>query len=213
MLNACRHSLLSCSIPLTKGIGKVHAPYAHKQINGLHVAALQAKLLPGDIFMTRTDGELSNLFIPGFWSHGAVYAGGGMVVEAIGVGVVLKDLATFMMTKDYVSAWRPLFASQAVMARAAAWATAQRGRPYDYLFMGGNKAFYCFELTYAAYREGSGLKAPWALRTTWGQETVVGADIENAKDKWQRLWDSRGFATVLDAGRFKLVPVEAALAA
>jgi hypothetical protein len=207
-IHTVRRSLLAAAVPTTKLIGKVHAPWAHKKVGGLHYNAALALLEPGDVLMSRTDGELTNLFIPGFWSHGAVYVGDGWVVEAIGEGVVYTDLVTWMTTKDAVRVCRPLFASYAQREAAALWARSFVGRRYDYSFASGNDAFYCFELTYAIYQKAMGDESPWTLRKTWGVDTVVGDDFDAATDKWGFPFDSRGWQPIRVAGKPHLVPVE-----
>jgi uncharacterized protein YycO len=134
-------------------------------------------------FVTRTEGELTNLFIPGYWSHCAVYVGGGFVMEAIGKGVAKTDLTDFLMGKDHAMILRPLFANDAQMAKAAAWSLTQEGLPYDYEFEGGSKKFYCAMLYYAALKVGMDGQSPFTLRETWGVQTVTPDDFPNAKDK------------------------------
>jgi hypothetical protein len=191
VIQALRRHLLAASVPITKWVGRVHAPFSHKRVQGLHVVEALKVARPGHVLMSRTLGELTNLFIPGFWSHGAIYAGDAWVLEAVGDGVRLTDLVTFMTTKDYVAICAPRFATEEQQGFAAAWARQQLGRPYDYAFSSGNKAFYCFELTYAAYQAATGNASPWTLRPTLGVDTVVGDDLERAKDKWEFVFDSR----------------------
>lgn len=200
MLDAIRRTLLAASVPFTKRLGKVHSPFSHKEISGMHYMDAKTKLIPGQVLLTRTEGELTTAFIPGFWTHGAIYAGDGWVIEAIGAGVVKTDLVSFMMTKDVMAACTPLFATTEQRQAAVAWAVKQLGDPYDYDFISGNKAFYCFELTYAAYQEATGKASPWQLRKTLGVDTVIGDDFEKAKDKWLFGWDSRQMKAGRDAG-------------
>jgi uncharacterized protein YycO len=200
MLDVIRRKLLTWAMPVTKDLGKVHAPFSHKGISGMHYMDLKTKLVPGQVLLTRTEGEMTTMLIPGFWSHGAIYVGDGWVIEAVGAGVVKTDLVSFMMTKDVMSVCSPLFATTAQRLAAVAWATRQLGTPYDYDFRSDNKAFYCFELTYAAYQEATGRASPWKLRQTMGVDTVVGDDFEKAKDKWLFGWDSRQMSAGRDAG-------------
>lgn len=207
-MKALRRQLLAASVPITKAIGRLHAPYTHKRVSGVHVLASQRLLRPGHVLMSRTRGELTNLFIPGFWSHGAIYVGDGFVAEAIGEGVVLTDIVTFMTTKDAIAICAPLFASDAEMTTAAAWAREQRGKKYDFEFTSGNDAFYCFELTYAAYHVALGGASPWELRSeTMGVPTVLGDDIERARDKWRIAFDTRATAVERIDGVLQLVPL------
>ncbi len=192
MLKAFRRGLLAMSVPITKWVGHVHAPWTHKRISGRHYLAAKGILQPGDVLMSRTDGELTNVFIPGFWSHGAVYVGNGEVVEATGDGVHKTDLLSWMLTKDYVRVCRARFATALQRSDAAYFARSYIGLPYDYGFASGNKALYCFEITYVAYRAACGVDSPWTLRTeTLGVATVIGDDFDRSRDKWDFVWDSR----------------------
>jgi len=57
--------------------GKRVTPRVRKRLEGL----LQA----GDVIVTRHDDALSNLFLPGFWPHGALYIGSAEERDALGV--------------------------------------------------------------------------------------------------------------------------------
>lgn len=197
IVSSIRHFLLDVSVPITKWIGHVHAPFTHKRMALRHFCALKECLIPGDVLMSRTDGELTNVFIPGFWSHGAVYVGDSQVVEVTGEGISNPPvpLMYFVLTKDYVRACRPLFANRDQMQAAADWCRAQAAAlprvPYDYDFASGNRALYCFELSYVAYQAATGNKSPWQLRETLGVQTVIGDDFDKAIDKWETIYDSR----------------------
>ncbi len=56
--------------------------------------AVRAKVLdfcrPGDVFITRHDDALSNVFLPGFWPHGALFLGNAVQRAALG----LPDIET-----------------------------------------------------------------------------------------------------------------------
>ena len=87
--------------------------------------------------------------------HAAIYVGNMgsgdicYVAEAVGRGVVLTDLVTFMTTKDIIIGCKPKFIREDVSGFIYAIHQATRGsigKPYDYLFNRDGKAFYCFEL-------------------------------------------------------------------
>lgn len=188
---AIRRNLLRVAIPLTKIIGKLHSPFSHKLIHAKEYRDFAAKAEVGSVFLTKTFGELSGPLIPGYFKHGAIYVGNGLVVEATMAGVHSTDLIDFLMTKDVVALVRPLFANEDQRKAAALWALTQVGAPYDYEFKSDNKAFYCFELTYASYKEAMGEASPWELREVWGEPTVVSEDFLEATTKWQMVADTR----------------------
>lgn len=190
MLSLIRRKLLDALTPELKLVGEAHMPYTHKLVNGLDFYSVQKLIKPGMIWLTHIDGEASGLLIPGFWSHAAVAVDDRSVVQATGdQGVVITDLVSFLLSKDYVILLRPSFATDAQMGAAAAWAAKQVGAPYDYDFGGGTtKAFYCSELVWASYREAVGSDVPFMLEKTLGVDTVVPNDIAKAADKFPVVW-------------------------
>ena len=149
------------------------------------------------IWLTRMEGEATNLFIPGFWTHAAIVVDDKAVIQAISSGVVATDLISFLLTKDYVGLFDPTFADAGGHTLAAAWAAKQIGAPYDYEFGMNVKAFYCSELVWAAYREAMGPdNAPFKLRKTMGVDTVIPDDIGQAKDKFKSVWASASCGAV-----------------
>lgn len=47
----------------------------HSLISAAQIAVLQKKLLPGDVLLVRREWFLSNIGLPGFWPHAALYIG------------------------------------------------------------------------------------------------------------------------------------------
>jgi hypothetical protein len=192
-----RCTMLRALTPVTKVVGKIHIPHVcavtdtdYREINSL--------LLPGMVFLTRTNWNLTNLLIPSEsgYKHGAIYVGNGIVVEATGKGVATAWLEEFLCSKDKVRVLFPLFADAEERKEAARFAMTLVGRPYDYEFKSGLEALYCFEVVYAAYREAR-LKRQekayvvpnldWDLREFWGETTVVADDFVKAVDKWRTV--------------------------
>ena len=61
-------------------IAELTQPLVKKRGAGKRVTPdIRAQLLslvrPGDVFVTRHDDAMSNLFLPGFWPHAALYIG------------------------------------------------------------------------------------------------------------------------------------------
>jgi len=185
-----RRFLLKLLYPITQRLGKVHAPWSHRAIKSYHYREIRKLIRPGDVFLLQKSGELSNLFIPGFWGHASIYCDKDRVVEAVGIGVVNTDLIDALLSRDAVMVRRPKFATPAEQKKAADWALQQIGAEYDLFFDPGNKAFYCSELIWMAYEKTMGV-TPFTLRQTLGLNTVTPEDIANANDKWETIYDSR----------------------
>lgn len=193
--------ILNTAIPITRFIGRMHAPFSHKLIKAIDYREACEVLTPGSILLSNSRGEFSNLFIPGFWSHAAIYTGNKTVVEAVGRGVVSTDLLDFMFSKDYVCVLTPTFATSEQMESASKWATDQIGCRYEYSISSSGlddalplssdkkeRAFYCSKLGYLAYKDACGT-SPFTLRETYGLETVTPQDFYNANTKWIVKWE------------------------
>ena len=123
---------------------------APKRVNGeLREAALD-QVRPGDVFVTRHDDALSNLFLPGFWPHAALYlgtsdelgragieappgdVGGAWFLESKKDGVRLRRAEETLHVDAFVVLRPPLEAAD--LARAITRAACHLGKPYDFLF-------------------------------------------------------------------------------
>jgi hypothetical protein len=86
------------------------------------------------------------------YSHAAVYAGGGAVIEATtfhpsGFGVARTGVVEFLTGRKSVCVLRPPYPSAAARAALLAWLEQQLGKPYDYRFSRRNPdAMYCAKL-------------------------------------------------------------------
>lgn len=144
--------------PILKLASKIGNPEPHVTAEFYYLA--QGLLKEGDILLSREDLKTINLFIPGFWSHVAIYAGEGKfketVVEAIGKGVVQTPLVQWILQKDHIAILRFTDATLEHGLKAAKFALAQEGKPYDYQVSPGTQAWYCAELAWGAYKNAMG---------------------------------------------------------
>lgn len=141
-------------------------------------------LRDGDILLSREAWHFTNMFIPGYWSHAAIYQeglDGGMVVEAVAPTVQIVSFIDWAMRKNDWVVLRPCTEEPLDGLRAASWASEQEGLPYDYQFDETNQAFYCSELVYQAYFHTNSMWTHWfTLRRTMGYLTVTPDDFYSA---------------------------------
>lgn len=206
-----RKTLLNVASYLSQQIAKIHMPWSHKKIVGHDYRTYSNLAQIGDVLSTRTDGELSNIFIPGFFGHVAIVVSPRTVVQATTAGVVETDLAEFFfINKDYIVASRPTFATIEQRHQAAEYALRQVGKPYNFsmglsdVLLGALKTnrpdfshsnikrFYCSELVYSAYKAAV-VENPFILREVMGEETIIPSDFFDASGKFSTFWFSQSF--------------------
>lgn len=128
----------------------VKAAGAPKRISGGLRAEVLRRSRPGDVFVTRHDDALSNLFLPGFWPHAALYLGTTAEVERMGMPVPAGEGGGpwFLESKKDGVRIRPADETLAVdalvvlrspldeteLADAIRRAASHLGKPYDFLF-------------------------------------------------------------------------------
>lgn len=147
--------LLELIRPIVKKIGAIHIPFSRKKVTGVHYYAYRDQIFPGTILLSSTNGEFSNILNPMKIKHGGIYIGMfnniGYVLEATGKGVYLKDLVTFMTTKDLVMGLNPKIEVNETDLRSKI--DKYLGASYDYQFSSDNKSYYCYELIAKIYND------------------------------------------------------------
>jgi len=186
-----RLSILNFFLPISKFISLVHAPFSRKKIYSKHIESIKEHLKPGAVLVTNTEGQLSNLFIDGNYSHAAICSvKEGIIIEAKTTGVMRNNILDFMISKDQIVVLHPTFCDEDGMKFAALMCESAVGSEYDFLFDPANKAFYCSELVQFGYNKFG----VWTKRKTLGVDTVLPIDfINSAKSKapkWTIVWDS-----------------------
>lgn len=159
--------LSGCSIaemkqPFVKPIG------AGKRVDDGVRARLENYLKPGDVLVTRHEDALSNLFLPGFWPHAALYIGSNEQREALGCldsqyidkdvrfleskrdGVLLRPANDTLQVDTFV-VLRPVFAAEKI-AEAIDRGLTHAGKLYDFIFdFTASDRLACTELVYRSY--------------------------------------------------------------
>ena len=143
-----------------------------KRVTPRVLAKAWSVLQPGDVIVTRHDEALSNLFLPGFWPHVAMYVGsldqraelgiesvgeeGANVVEAKKDGVKLRAL-TETLAVDAFAVLRPKL-DQPQIAEVIQSALSHVGKRYDFVFdFRQSDRLACTEVIYRSYQSAAGV--------------------------------------------------------
>jgi hypothetical protein len=175
-------------------------------------AELQKEILklvqPGDVFVTRHDDAMSNLFLPGFWPHAALFLGktanstpewgelscadeyGAWFLESKKDGVKVRPSSETLALDALVVLRPPLFGSD--LQRGLQRALAHRGKPYDFLFdFRTADRLVCTEVIYRGFHGIS--PCHFQLREVGGRLCLPAEEFIN-----QAL--NSGFQLILTAG-------------
>lgn len=74
--------MLNIASKLSRQVAKVHAPWTRKLIKESDEIEMDGILMLGDILLTKTNGELSNPFVPRFWGHVGLVTERNTVIQA-----------------------------------------------------------------------------------------------------------------------------------
>ena len=151
---------------------------------------------PGDVFATRHERAMTNLFLPGFWPHAALHVGTESDRERLGVEVdvercelwsgpcrvleALKDGVRFRpldetLAVDAVAVIRPRL-DEAVIAEALSRAARHEGKGYNFDFdFFRSDRLVCTEVIYRAYDGLAGVELPLTERA--GRPTLSAEDL------------------------------------
>lgn len=168
----------------------------NKQVTSSTVHAIAEFLQPGDVIVTRHAKALTNLFLPGFWPHAALYIGMPKqrqaaninvgsekedlwvddicVLEANKDGVLLHPLSE-TLTVDTFVILRPKLTAQSIRI-AIERALLHEGKKYnfDFNFFSSDR-IVCTELIYRAYDGLERLEFP--LHERAGRKTMSAEDL------------------------------------
>lgn len=187
-----RRLLLKLSEMISPWFGKIHFPFTHKKMSSKDYRSCKALMKNGMILLTNTDGELTSMLIPGFWSHVGMIVNPNEVIEAVGSGVRKVDLIDFILSRDYAVLLQPKWLTHEQMEEASIIAAANEGKSYDFEFSASTQSFYCSELAYYSYKMVDPT-SPIELRDRLGQMTFVPQDFWEASNKFEIVWISESF--------------------
>jgi len=142
-----------------------HLAKHDKNVSSELVREMGAILLPGDIIVTRNQDALSNLFLPGYWPHAALFVGsacqrskllvgeqedGFNVVEAKKDGVKSRLLEETLYVDEFLVI-RPIL-SDTDMAEVLERAISHVGKRYDFVFdFASSDRLACTEVVFRSF--------------------------------------------------------------
>lgn len=218
LISKFRMYIATILVPFIRVWGKIRSPWMLKR--GLYeFYDINKIVLPGDVILTTTLGEASNLVNPSGKSgvkhailvYGSdVYKGESviMIQEAIGAGVVRRPLLECVGEKDRIIIVRPsaevFEPTKKNITKMQKFLDSIVGSPYDYRFNLSEdalkgvedhniRAFYCSEMAYLTFKYVDE-ENPFELREVLGVKTVTPADFYDAAikgEKFSFIYDNR----------------------
>ncbi len=184
-------------------ISELRNPLHQKRVTPGTIRSVRRILRPGDALVTRHDDAMSNLFLPGYWPHGALYIGSNReryelkvqmtgerrersgasvrVLEARKDGVRFRPLSETLRV-DAFAIVRPRLSPEAV-AEALGRAIEHEGKYYDFEFdFNRSDRLVCTEVIYRGFHAVGNLQfplTPRAGRPTFSAEDLLDLAIKN----------------------------------
>ena len=123
-----------------------------KRVTSETIDALKSILQSGDVFVTRHDDAMSNVFLPGFWPHSALWLGDedADILEAKKDGVLLRQIEETLQVDAFVVIRPKLKATE--ISKALMRARSHVGKLYDFVFdFRTTDRLVCTEVIYRTY--------------------------------------------------------------
>ena len=139
-----RELLSKIMIKTVQFVCRINAPYSIKKMTEAACEDIMSKSKVGDVLLVRTEGELSTVLQPEYWTHAALVLTDRLVVEATTKGVRLTDIMYVIARVDDAALYRPDYARDPSAVQPEALKVVNM--KYDYEFKKDNSKYYCFEL-------------------------------------------------------------------
>lgn len=146
-------ALVACVVSSSTPVAAISSGYTGDG-NNLNLSLLRV----GDVIAVSgvVMGGLLDVFVPGHFTHVAMYIGNGQMIEAWKDGVRVISVTEVLKAND--AAIVRVRTTDSIRQAAVNWALTKVGYPYDYIwltYVGGKQvygnSYYCSELVWAAY--------------------------------------------------------------
>ena len=177
-------------------VAEMQARWIDKRVAPTVRGEIAELLRPGDVLVTRHDHAVSNLFLPGYWPHAALYigfehdrqrlgieidadrserwSGDRCVLEALKDGVRFRPLEQTLGV-DAVAVLRPVL-SEADVARGITRVVQHEGKLYNFDFdFFRSDRLVCTEVVYRAFDQIGGVH--FDLQDRAGRPTLSAEDL------------------------------------
>ena len=153
---------------------------------GEKIMQVRDMLKPGDLILRGFSMYLDGMFVPGDYSHGAIYVGNDTIIHAVAEGVSKINVIDFCEC-DRICIVRPKSGQEQAIKRALDFV--ESDVPYDFGFKRGASALYCFELCAECYKE-LGVK-PIKKSALWGliKKRVFLAESFQNSESFERVFE------------------------
>lgn len=167
---------------ISKLISKVHMPFNHKKMTEQECIEIIEIVQDGDVLLTHTRGELSNVVLA-YFGHGSIFSKGG-VYEAVTQGTKETDPMFFLSRKDDVLVLRPKFHINKETLHY--FLSSNKGKGYDFEFEMNDGQFYCFEYIASGINKNASVKV-YPVRTPLGPKYLAKSfQNENFDIVWKK---------------------------
>ena len=162
---------------ISKLVSKIHMPFTHKKMTEDECLKIMSILQDGDVVLTHTSGELSNVALAHF-GHAGIFMS-GRIYEATTLKVKRTHPLFFLARKDDIRVLRPKLGMKT--ADMFYFLEENLGLAYDFEFESDDGQFYCFELVAEAFKMGSNLSVN-KVKTPIGEQYLAKTFMTNEFD-------------------------------
>jgi uncharacterized protein YycO len=141
--------------PLLIWLGQQRLLIKYAKVKPHHILEMIDTLQEGDVILTTTWGEFSNIVNWGTFKHAIMYTGANTIIHSIGTGTVKGNFTKEIKKKYRVIVLRSKVHTKEEIIKAVDNMRGRVGNAYDYAFNPDNSEDYCSESIFKSYTEAA----------------------------------------------------------